>query len=305
MPMALTTNGSSPPWPRTGPNRIFPAMAGAADDVNFTLISETLVTSLTHDGGKVVAANTRHSNGDVGHIRAAAFVICADTMRTPQLLFASGIRPPALGRYLNEHAFLSSTIVPRSAAPDELDLPPIGKGEWRAGSYWLPHSDSAQPFHGQIVETYRNQKRSRADYVMGLTWYVPTEPNRDNRIEFSDTLTDVFGMPKMTLHFAYSEADRVMIDRAATSLTEVARALGGGDDWELMPPGSSLHYTGTVRMGDLDNGESVCDVSCKVWGYDNLYVAGNGVIPTAMLGNTTLTGAITAVRAGRFVSSLV
>ena len=35
-------------------------------------------------------------------MRARYVVVAADALRTPQVLFASGVRPPALGRYLND-----------------------------------------------------------------------------------------------------------------------------------------------------------------------------------------------------------
>jgi choline dehydrogenase-like flavoprotein len=295
-------------WCRTGPNRVFPAMA-TADDPGFQLIGGTVVQELLHTGGHVTGARVRGmTTGTEAQIAAAAVVVCADALRTPQLLYASGIRPEALGRYLNEHAFLSGRVRPdlRALGIKARDLPVLRSGEWRAGAYWVPHSGPAQPFHVQVTETFVDGSAGPVGYELGLTCYAPTEIRAGNRVVFSGTHADIAGMPRMDIQFGYTERDLAVIGKGRALLCEIAEDLGSFDpqrNLELLPPGSSLHYTGTVRMGADDDGSSVCDPDARVWGFDNLYVAGNGVVPTALLCNSTLTGMITAVRAGRSVAA--
>jgi C-glycoside oxidase len=307
MPMAVTPTLSGP-MPRTAPGTIFPALAAGGDPA-FTLLTGTLVTALTQvDGGRVTGARLRRvADGTESELRAGTVVVCADALRTPQLLFASGIRPAALGRHLNEHAFVTARVLLDldrfGLGLDALPLP--RPGEFSTDSLWLPCNGPAQPFHGQIMNrTYVDESGRPLAHSVGLSLYVPVESRPENRLVFSASERDLAGMPRIRVEFDYSEADRELIRRALDEVRSVAAEFGPFDpetESTVLPPGSSLHLTGTVRAGVTDDGTGVCDPDGRVWGFDNLYLAGNGVVPTAMAANVTLTGAVTAVRAARAV----
>jgi choline dehydrogenase-like flavoprotein len=115
---------------------------------------------------------------------------------------------------------------------------------------------------------------------------------------FDDERTDHYGMPAMTIRYTLTETDHRTIDLLRTNLARMAKLVGNllGEP-AFAPGGSSLHYQGTVRMGPADDGASVCDPFCRVWGVRNLNVGGNGVIPTSTSANPTLTNVALAVRA--------
>jgi choline dehydrogenase-like flavoprotein len=57
----------------------------------------------------------------------------------------------------------------------------------------------------------------------------------------------------------------------------------------------TYHHAGTTRMSD-DPTTGVVDTDCRVFGVDNLYVAGSSVFPTSGYANPTLTIVALAIR---------
>ncbi|KAA9160770.1 hypothetical protein FPZ12_016185 [Amycolatopsis acidicola] len=120
--------------------------------------------------------------------------------------------------------------------------------------------------------------------------FTGVDPRPENRLVFDPVHLDGFGLPRVSVEFSLSRADR---DRATEMFADhyrVAEAIadfGYALEASAMPAGTSLHLMGTHRMGSRDDGTSVTDSVGRVWGHDNLYLAGNGLISTRNAGNPT------------------
>ena len=146
---------------------------------------------------------------------------------------------------------------------------------------------------------------SEEEHVVGLGWFVPKELRAEDRVEFDDAELDAYGMARIRVHYGLTARDRAALEAGAADQLRGAAALGElvpGRGPTVVPAGSSLHYQGTTRMGQVDDGTSVCDTSSRVWGHENLLVGGNGVIPTPTATNPTLTSVALAILAARAVA---
>src|SRR5437867_11187626 len=101
MPLAGTTSETGK-IQRTGPREICPALFTAASR-NLRLLSGTLCTRVVHRNGVATGIVIKDIHtGEETEISAKVVLLAADALRTPQLLWASDIRPAALGVRLNE-----------------------------------------------------------------------------------------------------------------------------------------------------------------------------------------------------------
>jgi choline dehydrogenase-like flavoprotein len=268
------------------------AMPGADPD-RFELASETLCTQLITGNGAITEAVVCHLPSNTRRIvRARVFIVAADAFRTPQLLWASGIRPKALGHYLNDHpqivsaVKLSESLVHGVRATGE----PVP-----LGVFWVPFYDPDHPFHGQVMHL----SVPGVGEIASLVWFSRKHIRFHDCLEFSGIEKDGYGMPRIHVHYSLTDNDRVSLMQAESEVKAAASMLGPflEDAYpRILPGGSSLHYQGTTRMGRADDGESVCNTYGQVWGLDNLFVGGNGVIPTATACNPTLSSVALAIR---------
>jgi choline dehydrogenase-like flavoprotein len=278
----------------------------------FTLFDESLVTRVIVEDGRaagVVVSDRR--TGEDSEVRARFVVVAADALRTPQLLWASGVRPEALGRYLNDQAQIVFAVRIRDldqTAGDQ-SAGATGLSEY-SGVTWVPFTDD-MPFHGQVMQLDASPVKLADDdpaapgSIVGLGLFCAKDLQASDRLEFSDAEVDGYGMPAMTVHYTLTPRDEAVIARGKDEIVRLGRAVGEPLDERpfAMPLGASLHYQGTTRLGAADDGSSVCSPEGEVWGVDGLFVAGNGVIPTATACNPTLTGVALAVHGARSIAS--
>ncbi len=123
-------------------------------------------------------------------------------------------------------------------------------------------------------------------------------PNPDSRVTLGEA-RDALGQRRVRLDWRLSELNHHTFRTAAARYAETLTRTGVGrvkvvpwlleEDtrwWKEVSPG--WHHMGTTRMAD-DPKRGVVDADCRVFGLDNLYVAGSSVFPTSSYVNPTLT----------------
>ncbi len=310
MPMAVVRTGDG--VVRTGTDVILGDLLDGAG--RFRLQVETVAERILMDGDRATGVRLRdRRSGEARTVGARFVVVAGDGIRTPQLLFASGIRPAALGRNLNEHPQVSVTAVMRGAGDaggtrEKGDTGVMSDSSAMtiaaSGVTWIPYQDETFPFHGQLSNVDPTtlglppEETEQLGPVVGMSLFLAQDVDPENRVEFSETDTDWLGLPLPSFHYRLSDGDRRRLDRAVDALQTISAALGStlhGEPPRVLPSGASLHYMGTLSMGAADDGRSVCGPTSRVWGTQNVYVGGNGVIPTSTACNPTLTSVALAV----------
>jgi choline dehydrogenase-like flavoprotein len=128
-----------------------------------------------------------------------------------------------------------------------------------------------------------------------ITTLIEQFPNRNSRVNLLET-RDALGMRKVNIHWELAPEDRHTIKSIGLEVAKCFAETGLGfvklDEYvyDVSVPlkvAPHAHHMGTTRMASTPE-SGVVDENCKVFGIDNLYVAGSSVFPTAGASNPTM-----------------
>jgi choline dehydrogenase-like flavoprotein len=236
---------------------------------------------------EIDAARARGVRTDDALVEAEHVVVAGGAVETPALLSRSGVRAPVLGRYLSFHPVLIGQVVLDSSvdaegSPDPLPrwgIPPTPQRPWF--TMLLRDTDPLQPEAGD-----RDVAEGR---LIEFQVFAPVDPEEAKRMAVGDDGEVRFDVPLSTS----DEQRRAAIEADVDVLCSRIGRWRAGCEPQWAPLGTP-HLIGSCRIGD-DPAASVASLSGEVRGVRNLFLAGNGVIPTRLAVNPTLTAAALAI----------
>ncbi len=191
------------------------------------------------------------------------------------------------------------------------------KGDWPEGTgshLFNVISDIDMVIEGIARKSFDERVFDHADDFGGFSTVVMIEqtPDKSNRIMLGDT-KDRLGKKRVKIALTETDTDKTMAWKSLNILAQEFGAQNLGRARILTNRASrvwgsqlgySQHHMGTTRMSESpENG--VVDADCRVFGTNNLYMAGSSVFPTGGHVPPTLTICAMSVRLAKYLESEV
>jgi choline dehydrogenase-like flavoprotein len=211
-----------------------------------------------------------------------------------------GLSYPRLGR------LLVSEVVRRTHVGDG----PVRRApHWR--NLWRDFPHVAAFFPKYLYRRFVSRSRTHSFFELcssrrySLIYHAEHLPNRSSRVTLSDE-RDAFGLPRLAIDFHYSVADAESIVRAHECFATWLSRTGFGTLYWSVPADNRVdhimsqsrdgrHQIGTTRMGETQK-TGVVDRDCRVFGVNNLFIAGTSLFCSSSQANPTLTAVALAIR---------
>ncbi len=274
-----------------------------ADTPAISLVTGHTLTRLETAGDKVSELLLRNTQGQEKRVRAERVILATGGIQNARLLLESGLGGEHCGLHFVDHPHIFG--FGRIMVGPEIVRASRRVGGTRADA--LQPTDAFCRRHG--IPSFSMQIDGRRDpdglddvgnAMLQLKLDVIGEMASDNgnRVTLSDTQKDDNGLPVAAIDYRFDYRDTAkrtwtLIGESllrsglgrVSSYSEEYRIIGGG------------HLMSTTRMA-AQASQGVVDPNCRVYGVENLYVAGSSVFPTAGAVNPTYTIVALALRLG-------
>jgi hypothetical protein len=276
--------------------------------------------------GAATSLSVRNKRGDIAlQCNARFFVLALGTVENTRMLLLwnrdNGERvanPQWLGRGYMQHLHqeIGQFVLFDGATPSAAPPPTADQQAFMASTESFLASKGVGAFRlystamscGPLVDQISGIATAEAcaSITAGGRLFITCEqmPNDASRITLG-TDADAFGQPRAVLDWQIDKRDADTLREAALEFgryliranlgrLKVNQAVLDGaaplTGWTALPsaPGAAGHQMGGIRMS-ATAADGVTDRECRLWGVDNLYVAGAGVFRTSGHANPTFT----------------
>ena len=279
----------------------------AQENLHIYLDQTVIKLGFNAEKNRIRQVTTRTLDNRQNTIQADAFVLAAGALENGRLMkywFAQEDAPTlpcndALGRYFMEHPHrdIAYTYIAKRQVKKYRHYIGTRIGTAVHMSRFRV-TDDAQRKHrlnNHTIVMQRQTEKYDPHVPFGQAFKAivlsEQEPLASNRVELQ-TEKDIFGIPKLDLHWGMSDHDYDSMNFIAEAFPQFTGVNDLGRSRAILyKKGAKIlgghHHMGTTRMGDSPK-NAVVDKNCKVFGMDNLFMAGGSVFSTSGSVNPTL-----------------
>lgn len=311
-----------PSGARYSPDRVHVRMLDAQDNV--MILEHASLRRLETDpaGRRIVAAHTMQIEEKTPvTVTAERFILALGGVETPRMLMLSAGSGPhgkglgnmggQLGRNFGDHTNPFLTYDVGRPVGSRLGFETAISDHFRARKDrrekpgftifaspavdWVPVGSDTTRW--MTTADFLSLGKLREAIPRMASLYIMTEMKGEGTLELDTNTLDAFGSPVAKITMPLTDWDREAHRELVKLAPEIGNAMGASRMSEVSPPefGLGYHPSGATAMAKTPD-EGVCDPDLKVFGIENLYLAGNSVFPQMGANPPTLTIAALALR---------
>jgi choline dehydrogenase/5-(hydroxymethyl)furfural/furfural oxidase len=257
---------------------------------NLNVRGDALVDRVLFDKRRAVGVRL----ADGTEIEAGAVVVSAGAIHSPAVLLRSRVDVDGVGQGLQDHPSFPVTLLMKpgaTAAPGGLTVTALLRATHRHTHdlqvLALEEVDPAVPGLGALIGALM------LVHSRGTVSLSSNDPAAPPMVDFA-MLSDERDLPGMRA--AVELVERIATSDAIAGVAEVV-PYDASDDGVRAALGDYVHASGTCRMG------VVVDPSCRLYGYEGMWVCDASVMPVTPRANTHLPTVMLAERVAAMISA--